>query len=294
MTMPAFRSTLTSLASLTLVAGFTGTVDAAVSNVDPAQQTGPNDLVLRTEFLSKHIDHGIIRNDDATARLSASGRWGFIDTPGARQGLGAHLNAFFAIGEDQRQNPPTSPFECTELDFKVDYLYEALDNSDIPLFQIIPHYEFITYPNVNEQQNYLKFRQSWLGIDAWYMLPWEGIEVGGGTDWNLNSDAHMFRAAAGAREFYQDAPFDLAMWQLINFGNRAYKTYFAGDNRKSGFTTLDVGGKVTLPLPWNEFWTYVQAQAIYWVDSQDRKVLHAAGIDVGEFIIGIGVEWRPE
>jgi hypothetical protein len=295
MNMPAFRSSLTTLASLTLVAGFAGTAGAAVSNVDPELQTGPDDLVLKSEILSKHVDHGLIRNDDATLHLSAGGRWGsFINIPGTKQGLGAHLNAFFALGEDQAQNPPTSPMECTEIDFKVDYLYEALDASDIPLFQLIPHYEFITYPNVSEDQNYLKLRQSWIGIDAWYMLPWEGVEVGGGTDWNVNSDAYMFRGAAGAREFYQDAPFDLATWQLINFGNRTYKKYFAGNSDKSGFTTVDVGGKVTLPLPWNEVWTYVQAQALYWVDAKDRKVLRSAGIDSGDFIIGIGVEWRPE
>ncbi|MBA3710509.1 MAG: hypothetical protein H0W83_17020 [Planctomycetes bacterium] len=294
MTMPAFRSSLSTLASLTLAAGFAGTAGAAVSNVDPEQQRGPDDFVLKTDFLSKQVDRGVVRNDDTVGHLSATGRWGFIDSPGTKQGLGAHFDAFFALGEDQSQNPKTSPFECTELNFKVDYLYEALDASDTPLFQIIPHYEFVTYPNVNEKQNYLKYRQNWAGIDAWYMLPWEGIEIGGGTDWNLNSDAHLFAAAVGAREFYQDAPFDLATWQLINFGNRAYKKYFGATNDKSGFTTLDIGGKVTLPLPWNEFWTYFQAQAIYWVDGQDRKVLHAAGVDVGDFIIGIGVEWRPE
>jgi hypothetical protein len=294
MNMPVHSFRLTSL-TLALIAGVAGSASAAVSNVDPEQQRGPDDLVLKVGLLSKLVDQGVVRNDDATAQLHFTGRIGTFDTPGTRQGVGIHLDGFFAVGEDTNIIPSTAPGECIQVNAKVDYLYEVLDSQDIPMFEFIPHYEFITYPNVNETQNYLKFRQNWVGIDGWYMLPWEGIEVGGGADWNINDEARMFRGAVGAREFYQDAPFDLSAWQLVNFGNRVFKRYYAaGSTDKSGFTTVDVGGKITLPLPWEEVWTYLQAEAIYWVDGQDRKALRAAGVDSGDFIISVGVEYRPE
>ncbi len=293
---------LTYLASLALVAGVASHAGAAVSSIDPEQQRVPDDLVLKAEFLSKLVDQGRIRNDDATAHVGGVARIGW-EVPGSKQGIGVQVDGYFAVGEDQATTPKTSPGEMVEFNGKLSYVYEALDAGDIPMFQIIPHFEFITYPNVAERQNYLKYRQNYVGADAWYCLPWEGIEIGGGADWNMSSQAHMFRAAAGAREFYQDAPFDLSAWQLLNFGNKEYKRYFAGSGApppapagvdRGGFTTIDVGAKVTLPLPWNELWTFVQADAVYWVDAKDRRNLNNAGVDVGDFVISIGAEWRPE
>jgi len=293
---------LAHLASITLLVIAAGQAGAAVSNIDPEQQRVPDDFALRAEVLSKLIDQGHTRSDDATAHLGGDGRLGW-EVPGSRQGIGLHLNGYFALGEDQSQNPKVAPGECIEIEGKLDYVYEALDEGDLPLFQIIPHYEFITYPNAAIRQNYLKWRQNYVGAEFWWMTPLEGVELGGSADWTLANSPRLFKGAFGTREFYQDAPFDLATWQLINFGNRNFKHYFAGnaqpppapnDVERGGFTTLDIGGKITLPLPWSTFWTYTQADWIYWVDSKDRKLMQARGEDVGSFVIGIGVEWRPE
>jgi hypothetical protein len=301
MTLATVRHPFTSLVSITLLVVAAGTAGAATSNIDPELQLVPDDLVLRGEVLSKLIDQGRTRVDDATAHFGGDGRLGW-EGAGSKQGIGAHVNSYFALGEDQSQNPKVAPGECVELEGKIDYIYEAMDEGDVPFFQIIPHYEFITYPNAAIRQNYLKWRQSWVGADFWWCTPLDGVEVGGGADWTLAGEPRLFRGAFGAREFYQDAPFDLATWQLLNGGNKAFKHFFGGDGtqppitdvEKGGFTTLDVGGKVTLPLPWSEFWTYTQADWIYWVDSKDRQNLQKRGEDVGSFVIAVGVEWRPE
>jgi hypothetical protein len=294
------------LASISLLAVAAGSAGAAVSNIDPEQQFAPDDLAFKAELMSKEVDQGRVRHDDATAHVTALGRTLFgLDTPGSRQGVGAQLDAYVAVGEDQTHVPATMPGEVVQFNGKLTYFYEALDEGDRPVIQLIPTYEYITYPKDAVRDNYLKFRQNWIGGDAWW-CPWflpEGIEVGGGTYWNMNKHARMFKAAAGAREFYQDAPFDLSGWQLLNFGNEEFKRYFAGPGlpppdpsgvAHAGLTTLDLGGRITLPLPWDEQWTYVQADWQYWPNRKDRDLLHAQGRDVGDFIMVIGYEWRPE
>lgn len=303
MTLSGIRSTLGSLASVTLLA-LAVQADAAVAAIDPEQQRGNEDLVLRAELLSKVLDQGIVRHDDSAAHIGALGRTLFgQEVPGLRMGLGLQLDAYVALGEDQARVPKNNPGEVVQFNAKASYLLEVLNGDDIPLFQLIPHYEFITYPNVAIRHNYLKWRQHWVGTDFWWMTPLEGFEVGGGADFNVRQEARMFRAAVGMREFYQDAPFDLTAWQLVNFGNREYKRYYAGSGQpapapalvdRGGFTTFDIGAKVTMPLPWNEMWTYTQADWVYWLESKDRRNLSTFGQDVGHFVIAIGYEWRPD
>ena len=278
------------------LAACAGTASAAVSNLDPELQIGPDDAVVGGELLSRQLDQGVVRMDNTTAHLSASGRFGILnDGPDDHSGLGAQVDGYFAVGEDQQNQPrPVQPGEMTEFNGKVDYLYDVHDpTTHLPFIQVIPHYEYVTYPNVSQQQNFLKGREHWLGGEAWYATPLDGIELGADVDWNLNHHAHMFRGAVGAREFYQDVPFDVRGWQLLNFGNKDYAERLYGGDTK-GITTIDVGGRITLPLPWEETWTYFQGQAVYWADSKARKVLRAEGQDVGEFIIAVGVEWRPD
>jgi hypothetical protein len=278
------------------LAACAGTASAAVSNLDPELQTGPTDFVLGGELQSRQIDQGVVRYDNTAAHVSGSGRFGILnDGPDDHSGLGAQVDGYFAVGEDRRSPTRTvEPGEMTELNAKVDYLYDVHDpNTHLPFIQVIPHYEYVTYPNVSPAQNYLKDHESWLGSELWYATPLDGIELGGDVDWDLNHHAHMFRSALGVREFYQDVPFDLRGWQLVNLGNKDYTRYlFGGDS--SGVTTIDIGGRLTLPLPWEESWYYVQGQAVYWADSKDRKVLRTEGQDAGEFIIAVGMEWRPD
>jgi hypothetical protein len=259
-------------------------------------QTGPTDFVLGGELVSRQIDQGVVRYDNTAAHVSAAGRFGILnDGNDDHSGLGAQVDGYFAVGEDRRSPTKTvEPGEMTEFNGKVTYLYDIHDAAThLPFIQLIPHFEYVTYPNVSPAQNFLKDHESWLGGEMWYATPLDGIELGADLDWDLNHHAHMFKGAAGAREFYQDVPFDVRGWQLLNFGNRGYTNLLYSGTTK-GITTIDIGGRITLPLPWEETWSYAQCQAIYWPDSKARKVLRAQGQDAGEFIIAVGMEWRPD
>jgi hypothetical protein len=297
------RPTLGYLAAVSLLT-VASHASAEVSNVDPEQQKAPEDIVLRSELLNELDDQGAVRDHNAVLHVGAEGRTLFgQNIPGTRQGLGAQVDGYFALGEDQSTNPKLDPAELVELDTKVSYLYEALDANRIPIIEFIPNYQFTTYPTQNIREIYLKWREQWLGSDVWWCAPVEGLEFGGGIYYDPRHDAHMIKGAVGAREFYQDAPFDLASWQLFNFGNNSYKRYFAGSGQPppasggtshGGLSTMDLGGKLTEPLPWVDMWSYVQADWSYWLMKSDRAYLNKTGRNVGEFVFSIGMEWRPE
>jgi hypothetical protein len=277
---------------------------AEVSNIDPLQQRGPDDADISTDADSQLVDQGRVRDNDSVLHVGALGRTGFgLTTPGSRQGLGGQLDGFFALGEDQAVYPHIAPAEMVEVDAKVNYLYEALGPDDRPDWEIIPQYEYVTYPHDKAKSNPLKFAEDWLGSDLWWCSPVDGLEFGGGAYYDPRKDYHMVKGAFGAREFYQDAPFDLAGWQLINFGNVNYKRYFAGSNQAppanpgvslGGLAFFDLGGRVTYPLAWEDVWTYAQADWTYWMQKSDRQYLNSVGQNVGQFIIAFGAEWRPE
>lgn len=298
-----FRHSCAFLASALLLTIATR-ASAEVSNVDPLQVRGPDDADLNADLESSLVDQGRVRDNDVVLHAGAEGRTLFgITTPGTRQGLGAQVDTWFAVGEDQQATPKLDPAELVMFEGKVNYLYEALDEKDVPVYEIIPQYEFVTYPPANTKQNGLKWAEHWVGSDAWWMTPIEGVELGGGAYWDPRAEAHMFKGSAGLREFYQDAPFDCEGWQLLNFGNQSFHRYFAGTGlpppnnpgvTSTGLTTINLGGRITLPLPWEEFWTYGQADWVYWLQKRDRSFLHQTGQNVGDFVISIGAEWRPE
>jgi len=118
--------------------------------------------------------------------------------------------------------------ETTQMNLRLDYLLEMKD-----YFQILPYFEWINYPYLREMP--LKDQQLYLGLDAWYLTPLPGVELGasmsydpfykmdelkGGADgWAGN---HLLRGSFGAREFIQSAPIDITLWQMFNFGNESY------------------------------------------------------------------------
>jgi hypothetical protein len=297
------RHTLASLASVTLLA-LASRAAAEVSNIDPQQQRGPDDLALYSDIDSQLIDQGRVRDNDSVLHVGGVARTLFeLDTPGSRQGLGVQLDGWFGLGEDQTQTPKIAPGEMVQFEGRVSYLYESLDQSDKPEWQVIPQYEFVTYPDAAIYQNHLKWAEHWLGSDLWWCSPIDGVEFGGGAYWDPRRDYHMFKGAMGAREFYQDAPFDLTGWELLNFGNRTFKRYFAGTGlpppapagiSHGGVSTFDLGGRATMPLPWEDTWTYAQADWIYWLQSSDRRFLNSVHQNVGSFVFAVGVEWRPQ
>ncbi len=256
------------------------TVSAPLVAMDLEQKYGPDDFRIGAEVLSKHFDQGVVLVDDATAHINGSARY---------YGVGVKLDGWIAIGQDNSsQARAVNPGEITQFTARVDYLLEVADADNIPLVQILPYYEFVTYPNQTGSK--FKDKQSWLGADAWYMLPIEGVELGGNLAFDPISGAHFVKSTLGSRQFFQSAPFDFAFHEVVNMGNGAYKSQLSGSG-KSGFTTANIGAKVTTPLPFQQWWTFARMDWDYWMQKKDRTLLRLQGRDSGTFVIGFGVEY---
>ncbi len=302
-TRSGIRHTFALLASGSLLA-LAGHASAEVANIDPLQARGPDDANLASDVESQLIDQGKARDHDTVLHVDALGRTGFgLTTPGSRQGLGAQLDGYFALGEDQSVTPHIAPAELVQAELKVDYLYESLGTNDKPDWEIIPGFQSVTYPHDKLANNPIKWAEHWFGSDLWWCTPLDGVELGGGAYWDPRHTAHMFKGAIGLREFYQDAPFDVQGWQLINVGNTAFKRYFAGSGlappasagiSHGGLAYSDLGGRITYPLAWEDTWTFAQADWTYWLQKSDRTFMNRVGQNVGNFVIALGVEWRPE
>ncbi len=253
------------------------------------------EFVLGTELQSKQVDQGIVRNEDATQRFAGHGRF---------WGLGVSLDAQMALGEDKgagyltKVEPttygsrPTKPLETTQVEIKVDYLLEigGVYGDNEPFIQFIPHFDTIIYPN--QPAGPLKDSQKYLGADLWWATPLKGVELGTSQDWSVGNQP-AYRGAVGLREFYQAAPYDLAFWQVANWGDKNYHNLFTG-SEQGGLTTIDLGAKVTTNLLWRETWAYLRADWSYWMTKGDRDQLDLIGQDVGQLQFAIGVEWRAE
>jgi hypothetical protein len=259
---------------------------SSAAAVETELQKGADDFVFSAELQNKDYDQGRVRNDNvgATARY-----WDF----------GLHVGGAIAVGDDNSQTDKVATGEITSAKIGLDYLIEMKG-----LFQIIPHFTWINYPNQADVP--YKDNQTYLGVDGWYLLPWEGLEIGGGFDYNPFYNAtvdktrgggglndHGLRGAFGARQFWQHAPLDLMFYQLLNFGNGTYKNFLVGE-KETGFTTLDLGVKYTAPFYLNEFWVVSRFEVHVWVEGDDRARLKAAGESTSELVLGIGFEWKPE
>jgi len=247
------------------------------------------DLVIGLELLnSHHFDAaaGSI-HDDVTARGSFTGRYWDI---------GLHIDGWLAVdGNDNRAVEPVGTGEMIQFNLRLDYLMEG-NFGTYGVLQVLPHLETVLFPDLAGNTRF-----NWAGVDTWYGLPWqEGLEVGASVDFNLVNDTqgarnvHELRGSMGARWMYQDAPVDLMVWGLLNWGNRAYHDFLGGDPDQQGFTVFNLGAKATLPLPWEECWTFLRLEGSWWMQGDDRDALKGAGGDANEIVIGIGFEWRPE
>lgn len=245
-------------------------------------QQGPDDLRVSLELLNTHYDQGVAVHDDVTAHSNVTIRhWD----------IGLHLDGWMAVdGNDRRTWGPTvSTGEVTQFTARLDYLIEMEG-----FFQLLPHFETTLYPDTSGATRY-----NWLGADAWYLLPIEGFEIGGSADYNLRDDTpgnrntHAWRGSFGAREFFQDAPLDFAAWQMLNLGSASYHRNLTGTDNHS-VTTLNLGGRVTLPFPFEDTWTYLQVEGSWWLDGDDRDALRAQGREAVEVLLTIGLEYHPE
>lgn len=290
------------LASLTAVMAVVASTSLSAMEIQP--QSGGmvigNDKAKDYSFTwhgglaNKQIDQGASRSEDAVFQTGGTARY---------WGVGVTLEGAFAVGQDRgaafvNNTDPTTyqsrevkPGELIQLNAKLDYVFQidGVYGEGQPFLQLIPHLEKVTYPN--QPANTLKDNQLWLGADAWFSLPLEGIEVGGSSDWNIQDPA--YRGAFGFRELLQYAPYDLVLWQVANFGSDYYRSYFV-DTDRAGFTTSQIGAKVTTPLAWRSWWGYVGADWTYWLTNNDRDYRKSIGMDAGDLSFTVGVEWRAE
>jgi hypothetical protein len=243
---------------------------------------------------NKQMDQGWARSEDAVFQTGGTLRY---------WGLGLTLEGAFAVGQDRgaaqlETNDPTTyasreikPGEMIQLNAKLDYVFQidGVYGPGQPFLQLIPHVEKITYPN--QRANDLKDKQLWTGLDVWLSTPIEGIEIGANSEWNLADSG--YRGAFGGREFFQFAPYDIELWQIVNFGDSHYRSNFV-DTDLRGWTTSQIGGKVLTPMAWREWWTYVKADWSYWLQSEDRDYRKSQNLDAGDFAFSVGVEWRAE
>ncbi len=264
---------LACLASLTA-----GTAQALETEL----QIGPDEFRAGGELLNKHYSHGRVIHPDVTSHGSVDFRW---------YDVGIHIDGYIVLdGAPGPREEVISDLETTEITGRLDYLFE-IEN----YVQVLPFIEATVYPYA---QGATKF--NWVGADVWYMLPLEGIELGGSAQYNLadNTDPeidheHHWLGSFGSRQFYQDAPIDLAFWQVVNLASRSYHRLTTGAD-KQGLTTIDLGAKLTMPLPWHETWAFLKAEGHFYVNSEDREALEASGGDKNELVIGIGFEYRAE
>lgn len=271
------------LATACLAAMSIGTAAAVETDL----QLGPDDLRIGVELVNLHYDQGAIRNENVTAIGHFDYRiWD----------IGLHADWYMAVNSDQERDITAG--ETTQINLGIDYLFEMQD-----VFQVIPHFEFITYPDWVEQP--YKNDQFWLGVDGWYLLPWPGIEVGASVDYNPfyngeedeymargGSGGHALRGAIAARQFIQNAPLDLAFFQVLNFGNGEYKRFLIGDEDE-GVTTFDLGVRYVTPFFLDQLWMTARLEAHFWLESDDRKFLKDLEENTTEILIGIGFEWKP-
>jgi hypothetical protein len=271
------------LATVCLAAMSIGTAAAVETDL----QLGPDDLRLGAELVNLHYDQGVVRNSNATLIGHFDARWWDI---------GLHGDWYLAANGDKSLDVTAG--ETTQINLGIDYLFEMQD-----VFQIIPHFDFITYPNLVEQP--YKNDQQWLGVDAWYLLPWPGIEVGASFDYNPfynaekddydvtgGSGAHALRGAIAARQFIQNAPLDIAFYEVLNFGNGEYKKFLIGDEDE-GLTTLDLGIRYVAPFFLDQLWMTARLEAHFWLESDDRDYFRAMNENYAEILIGVGFEWKP-
>jgi hypothetical protein len=239
---------------------------------------------------SKVTDDYRVIADDTSLALDAQFRG---------HGLGIALFTDWAVGQSTdttRPNSKYNPGELLRTEIRVDWALEIRDPRDasIPLLQIIPHLNYVTYPSQRDvytptYDNWLKDRQRWLGVDLWWALPIEGVELGAGFEQNISTEWRATRAGLGGREFVQYNSVDLAFWQLVNFGDSEYRDVIGGED-SSGMTTVVAGGRATMPMFAENFFGFVELEMSYWMDQDVRENMD----DSGDVVISFGLNWQPE
>lgn len=249
-------------------------------------QVGPDEFRGGLALANQHWSDGSssVINAASTGIASLDARW---------YDVGVHIDGYIALdGNPGPANTTITDFETTEVTARFDYLFEVVN-----IIQVLPFVEATVYPYSLGRTKY-----NWIGAEAWYLTPVQGLEVGASLQYNLADNTidddlgvaeHYWLHEIGVRYFHQEAPLDISAWSVLGLANRAYHKQLSGANTQ-GATTFDIGGQLTLPLPWESTWTYLSADSIWYVDSDDRHELAKAGRDKAELIFAIGFEYRAE
>ncbi|MDA3963682.1 MAG: hypothetical protein PF961_23080 [Planctomycetota bacterium] len=241
---------------------------ASLAAVEPELRMGPTEAVVDSEFLSNYVYEGALRTDATT--WHNSGRIRYFD-------FGAQIDVYTALESDRARN--LDSFDFVETRLRADYLFEIEG-----IAQILPNIRYQYFP---EWDDYID-EPLWLGVEGWYLLPVEGLELGGSVNYDA-MDEHGWYADFGMRQLLQMAPLDLQAWQLVTGGDSDYHRFTSGGD-DSGLAALRLGAVATMPLPWEDCYATMRGELSYWLQDADRD----AAPNNSEFTIGIGFEWRPE
>lgn len=239
----------------------------ALPAVEPELRIGPAEAVIGSEFLSQYVDQGAVRTEATTWHNSARIR--YFD-------FGLEGEFFLLLEDDERRDLEAG--EVVEADLRLDYLFEIEGYA-----QILPLLRYEYFPEWADDID----EPLWGGVEAWYLLPLEGLEMGGSVNADLLGE-HGWYADFGLRQLFQQAPLDLTAWQLVSFGDKDYHAFTSG-NRDAGIGALQLGVLLTLPLPWPDTYATLRTELSAWLDEDDRDVVE----DDYEFVVGAGFEWRP-
>lgn len=241
---------------------------ATATAADTELRLGPAELILGTELANVQVEHSATRVDDAVLRPYVQGRF---------WNIGIDAEVWLALGDDQDADIDTG--ELTEAAFRVDYLFEFPE-----IFQLLPFYQNHTYVELDPDGEVEDAH--WLGLDFWYLSPFEGLEFGGTLAFDAG-DEYGWYSAVGARQFYQNRPLDLATWQMLSFGDHDYHGWTSGAD-EAGLTSFELGAEATLPMPWQDTWAGVRAEVHVWLQDDDRDALEESV----EFVISLAFEYR--
>lgn len=257
------------------------TAMTSVVALDVDLKLGPNEAVITSELLNQHWSNNVLRNDSATGHLGGSFR--FFN-------IGIKVDGYLAL--DGHSQEEIGDFEVTEMSLRIDYLIKMEQ-----YFQILPFFEMSSYPYDSGRPAFV-----WAGAEGWYLTPLEGLEAGASMRFNLADSRSDAKAAdpdnhavitMGARYLYQEAPLDAMGWLLTDIANRAFHLATTGTETR-GIQTVKLGGRLTLPLPWEEMWLYGQAENIWFVHPTERDHMRDTGQDRSVLTFALGVEWRAE
>lgn len=262
--------------------------------LEPELRLGPDELVLGLAGESQHIVGGKEYLDSAAVAFSAAGRY---------KNFGLTVKTATAIEDDTKY--AVNSGETVDFTYRLDFLVEESKNEDIGMgFQILPHFESTIRPDrglgkVDEPK--------WLGVDGWFMLPIDGLEIGGSLNVDVGRNFGWY-GSIGSRQIQQYARngLDLIFFQMVDFGTPEYQAFVAGRpnqnpsansiktwdgsvyEQKGGLSCLDLGVTARMGnLPVKSLYITMGAEALLYLGSVRNSVE-----DKNQVLLSVGVEYR--